>query len=248
MKNCSICDQSFSGAQKSSENEKGHFYLMCKQCGQVYLVSKDDNGLSIIEKTKNGPEAMPQMIEAKKLFEAAGVGISQFKDSVHSKKTSSLELEEKETEEKKPDSFNDFFNDILGPIMSAIIEKRKAEEAAEEEIEEDNTEEEEDGVEAFMNGVSQAINTVFGKGRTRKDNCEGCSAEDSCANSDINLASFEYIVEVEKNGQRHCIRIKNEEELNRFIGKLTIEDTKIAGIFSLTNVPFKLSTVLELDI
>ena len=223
MKNCTICSREFKGAKKSAANENGDFYLICNGCGQVYLVTHDDLGLSIIEKTKTGKDAYDQMMEAKKLFESAGVGIYGFKDDIHSEKKSSLELEELEAKEEPKDSAPDFFNDILGPIMSSIFEKRRAE--VEAGLEKDNTEAEAEkaGIEAFIDGVSQAIELAFGK--EKKENEE--SEEDTCDDCGCNDCSKQDYC---SNGCSSCDEDENEscdkkEDKDKIVLENSIKDT-----------------------
>lgn len=106
MKNCKVCDKSLEGATKSAAKENGDFYIVCNGCGQVYYVSHDENGLTTVKKTLAGhnKKAYDQMKEAKKLLNAAGVGVYSFKDDIHSEFKKSSELEETKAEDQEEEA------------------------------------------------------------------------------------------------------------------------------------------------
>lgn len=178
MKNCTTCEKSFKGARKSAENENGEFFLICNGCSQVYFVSHDENGLTVIEKTKNGVEAYDQMKEAKVLFAKAGIGIYGFKDDIHAERKSSLELEEKEeptsvpTEEEKEE-------DDLSPEERAHVLKTQEMVTAMLGVTPDIKELEET-FKKVKNDPMGTLLEVIDKINEAMPNCEECECQDGC--------------------------------------------------------------------
>lgn len=122
MNKCLLCNKELEGAVKSAKNTSGESFLMCANCGNVHLVITDKNGLTRLERTLNGPEAMGQMREAKKLFELAGVGINNFKDDIHSQKKSSKELEPEI--DKDAAMIKERYN-VLPDFLKAMVSEEK---------------------------------------------------------------------------------------------------------------------------
>ena len=97
MEKCKICGKELIGAVKSAEKEDKSYYIICRECNNVMYVTVDENGLTTINRTLEGnsQETMEQMIEAKGLFEDAGVYISDYIGKVNTEKKPALDLEEK---------------------------------------------------------------------------------------------------------------------------------------------------------
>lgn len=123
MTNCLKCTKELLGAVKSSVKDDGSYYLICRNCGNVMQVTVDEStGLTTIHHTLEGysKEVKDQMIEAKNLFESAGVEISEYIALMNSERHSAIELKEDIDYDNVKEEVNISIKEIVSSISDTV--------------------------------------------------------------------------------------------------------------------------------
>ena len=256
MKNCKVCDKSLEGATKSAAKENGDFYIVCNGCGQVYYVSHDENGLTTVKKTLAGhnKKAYDQMREAKKLLNAAGVGVYSFKDDIHSEFKKSSELEETKEEDQEEEAslnekdmhFIDKFTLVLKSVginayprerMEQILltikknPKLTFDELAKEVIRS-----------KMLRGEKTSKEEIEEKGLLEDCDCNNCE-DTECLDHPSNqeedesgIGSDKYMIKVKKEGRSIATFTKDKDSLIELIAEADSHNFKVISIHELKPV------------